>query len=338
MLKAKLAALVNICTRNAWVVIVIALVLSVFSGIYAAHNFAINTNVNQLISPDLPWRQRELAFVDAFQGNHEQILAVVDAATSERATAASKALAAKLRADPALFPSVQELARTRFARGLLFLPAESRRRRLAQHAAARAVLVADQPGAGWCRRSTFAAGHPGAEIHLDDMVRPPCSPSRSRTCWQPSRRASLAELVNKSPLPPRAARSSRSTRCWIIALSPAEGHRRDPEGGADHFDTSTTGAAHRHIAIRTNSRAQGPCHRNDRDNHRGPDHIVAGAEVAENHPGGVPEHLHRSRLTAALGLWMVGRSARSHRVRGTVRRHRVVRHPVQRALSLRHTR
>ena len=79
MLKAKLAALVNICTRNAWVVIVIALFLAVVSGIYVVRNFAINTNVNQLISPDLPWRQRELAFVAAFQGNHEKVLAVVDA-------------------------------------------------------------------------------------------------------------------------------------------------------------------------------------------------------------------------------------------------------------------
>jgi len=56
-------------------------------------NFAINTNVNQLISPNLAWRQRELAFVDAFQGNHEKVLAVIDSSTSERATAASKALA-----------------------------------------------------------------------------------------------------------------------------------------------------------------------------------------------------------------------------------------------------
>src|ERR1700730_9698703 len=99
MLKAKLAALVNICTRNAWVVIVIALFLSGVSGIYGDRNFAINTNVNQSISPDLAWRQRELAFVDAFEGNHEKILAVVDASTSERASAASKALAQKLAAD-----------------------------------------------------------------------------------------------------------------------------------------------------------------------------------------------------------------------------------------------
>src|SRR5216683_1959795 len=98
MLKAKLAALVNTCTHNAWVVIVVALFMAVVSGIYTVRNFAINTNVNQLISPDLPWRQRELAFVDAFQGNHEKVLAVVDAATSERASAASKALAQKLSA------------------------------------------------------------------------------------------------------------------------------------------------------------------------------------------------------------------------------------------------
>src|SRR4029077_1144855 len=126
MLKAKLAALVNTCTHNAWVVIVIALFLSVFSGIYAVRNFAINTNVNQLISPELPWRQRELAFVDAFQGDHEKILAVVDAATSERATAASKALVEKRRSDPPLFPTVQELSENPFfaRNGLLFLPAD----------------------------------------------------------------------------------------------------------------------------------------------------------------------------------------------------------------------
>src|SRR6202790_3606137 len=148
MLKAKLAALVNICTHNAWVVIVIALLLSVVSGIYAVRNFAINTNVNQLISPDLPWRQRELAFVDAFQGNHEKVLAVVDAATSERASAASKALAQKLAADPKLFPSVRELSENSFfaRNGLLFLPADevaSTVGTLAQSQPLVQVLVAD---------------------------------------------------------------------------------------------------------------------------------------------------------------------------------------------------
>src|SRR5437588_4019669 len=106
MQKAKLAALVNICTRHAWVVIVIAMLLFVVSATYAVRNFAINTNVNQLISHDLPWRQRELAFSQAFQGKDEKILAVVDAPTSELATAASRALAQKLALEPNLFSSV----------------------------------------------------------------------------------------------------------------------------------------------------------------------------------------------------------------------------------------
>ena len=83
--------------------IVIALLLSVVLAGYAIRHFAINTDVNQLISTDLPWRQRELAFAQAFQGNEEKILAVVDAPTSELASAASTALARKLAGQPDLF-------------------------------------------------------------------------------------------------------------------------------------------------------------------------------------------------------------------------------------------
>ena len=87
MLKAKLAALVNICTLHAWAVIAISGLVTVVSSVYAVRNFAINTDVNQLISPDLPWRQRELAVADAFENNYGKVLAVVDAPTSEQATA-----------------------------------------------------------------------------------------------------------------------------------------------------------------------------------------------------------------------------------------------------------
>jgi hopanoid biosynthesis associated RND transporter like protein HpnN len=178
MLKAKLAALVNICTRNSWVVITIALFLAVVSGIYVVRNFAINTNVNQLISPNLPWRQRELAFVAAFQGNHEKVLAVVDAATSERATAASKALAQKLSADPKLFPSVQELSESPFfsRNGLLFLPAADvtdKMGALAQAEPLVQVLVAEPSWRGLIQALAFSLqGIQAQKFTLDDMVRP----------------------------------------------------------------------------------------------------------------------------------------------------------------------
>jgi hopanoid biosynthesis associated RND transporter like protein HpnN len=210
MLKAKLAALVNICTHNAWVVIVIALVLSVVSGIYAVRNFAINTNVNQLISPDLPWRQRELAFVDAFHGNHEIVLAVVDAATSERASAASHALAQKLAADPALFPSVQELSENPFfaRNGLLFLPADEVTNSvgtLAQSQPLVSVLVADPSWRGLVQALAFSLqGIQAQKFTLDDMVRPLtmfAKPVEDVLAAQPAS-FSWRELVsNKPPVP-----------------------------------------------------------------------------------------------------------------------------------------
>jgi hopanoid biosynthesis associated RND transporter like protein HpnN len=207
MLKAKLAALVNTCTHNAWTVIVIALFLSVFSGIYAVRNFAINTNVNQLISPELPWRQRELAFVDAFQGNHEKILAVVDAATSERATAASMALAEKLAADPALFPSVQELSENPFfaRNGLLFLPADQVTDTvgtLAESQPLVQVLVADPSWRGLVQALSFSLqGILQQKFTLDDMVRPLtmfAQPIEDELSGRPAS-FSWRELVNKKP-------------------------------------------------------------------------------------------------------------------------------------------
>src|SRR5258708_26410970 len=208
MLKAKLAALVNICTHHAGVVIVIALVLSAVSGIYAVRNFAINTNVNQLISPDLPWRQRELAFVDAFQGNHEKILAVVDAATSERASAASRALAQKLMSQPKLFPAVQELSENPFfaRNGILFLPADEVAGSigtLAQSQPLVQVLVAEPNWRGLIQALSFSfQGIQAQKFTLDDMVRPLtmfAQPIEDTLAGQPAR-FSWRDLVSPKPL------------------------------------------------------------------------------------------------------------------------------------------
>ena len=214
MLKAKLAALVNICTHNAGVVIVIALVLSVVSGIYAVRNFAINTNVNQLISPDLPWRQRELAFVDAFQGNHEKVLAVVDAATSEQASAAGRALAQKLAADHALFSSVQELSENPFfaRNGVLFLPADevtSSLGSLAQSQPLVSVLVADPSWRGLVQALDFSfQGIQAQKFTLDDMVRPLSMFAKPIEDVLAARPASFSwrELVNNKPPTPNDLR------------------------------------------------------------------------------------------------------------------------------------
>src|SRR5438477_13208515 len=114
MLKSKIVSIVSICSRYSRTVIAISVLLTALSGLYSAHNFSINTDVNRLISPDLPWRQRELAIERAFSHRNEAILAVVESPTSELATQASIALAAKLAEDSKLFPSVRNQAESDF--------------------------------------------------------------------------------------------------------------------------------------------------------------------------------------------------------------------------------
>jgi uncharacterized protein len=210
MLKARLAALVNICTHNAWVVIAISAFVTVISSVYAVRNFAINTDVNQLISSDLPWRQRELAVVDAFENNYGKVLAVVDASTSEQATAASRALTAKLAADRALFPSVQELSESEFfgRNGILFLPTDQvtdSMSGLAQAQPLIQVLTGDPSWRGLVQALAFSfQGISAQKYTLDDMVRPLtmfAKPIEDTLKGEPAS-FSWRELVNNKPPTP----------------------------------------------------------------------------------------------------------------------------------------
>src|SRR5215211_8443353 len=106
MLKSRLASIVNICTRHPWLIIIIASILTVVTAAYSVRNFAINTDVNKLISSELPWRQRELQVDKAFPHRKETIIAVVEAPTSELATQATAALVPKLTGQNALFQAV----------------------------------------------------------------------------------------------------------------------------------------------------------------------------------------------------------------------------------------
>src|SRR5882757_8828754 len=132
MMRATLAFIVGICTRQAWSVIALAAALVFVFGGYAARHFAIDTDINRLISPDLPWRQQELAFSRAFPQRNGTIFAVVDAPTTELASQASTALTERLSTQTALFQSVEEPQNSPlFVRdGLLFLPTDELERSL----------------------------------------------------------------------------------------------------------------------------------------------------------------------------------------------------------------
>jgi uncharacterized protein len=103
-----IVGLVNLCSRLAWLVLVIAVLLSGAGAYYTATHFAINANTNDYLSMKLAWRQRLADLDKAFPQRNEEIDVVIDGATPELAGSATEALAAKLRTRPDLFESVDQ--------------------------------------------------------------------------------------------------------------------------------------------------------------------------------------------------------------------------------------
>src|SRR5579883_1814487 len=110
MLAAAVSRIVRFCTFCPWLVIVTVMALTAASAAYAATHFAINTDINKLISSDLPWRQREARFEKEFPGHFASTLVVVDAPTPELVSAATAALVEGLKSHPDLFYAVDDLA------------------------------------------------------------------------------------------------------------------------------------------------------------------------------------------------------------------------------------
>ncbi len=123
MLTRLVVSLVNLCTRYAITTVVLGVLLAIGSGVYTARNFGINTDINTLISPNLDWRKRDIAFEKAFD-QERLVLAVVDAPTAEFAGAAADVLLKKLIENKTNFESVQSIGTGEFFQknGLLFLP------------------------------------------------------------------------------------------------------------------------------------------------------------------------------------------------------------------------
>jgi hypothetical protein len=117
------ARLVDFARRDATVIALAGLVLSLAAGYYAAGHLSINTDIGHLLSTDLPWRQQEIALNRAFPQNVDSLAVVIDGTTPELADVGAGALADKLRGEPLLFRSVRRPDGGPFFEhnGLLFL-------------------------------------------------------------------------------------------------------------------------------------------------------------------------------------------------------------------------
>jgi len=168
---------IDFCSRFAWPLIGLALVLCAASSWYAATHFAMTTDINKLITDDLPWRQREAAFEAAFP-NFELTVAVIDAPTPELADEATKALVARLKPQTDLFRSIEQPQGGEFfaRNGFLFESLdelESQFKMLTQAQRLVQVLAADPSLRGVIQTLQFGLlGVQGGQITLDNMAWP----------------------------------------------------------------------------------------------------------------------------------------------------------------------
>jgi hopanoid biosynthesis associated RND transporter like protein HpnN len=178
MLASTVTAIVRFCTRFPWPIIILALCATGGSAVYSVRHFAINTDINKLISPDLDWRRREAGFERAFPGHFGSTLVVVDAPTSEYASRAGAELTERLAAQPKLFHSVENMSGNAFfaRNGLLFRPTaeiEQLTKGLGKAGPLVGTLIGDPSLRGLTR--TLSLGLIGVQnkmITLDTLARP----------------------------------------------------------------------------------------------------------------------------------------------------------------------
>ncbi len=176
MLKAAIVRVVELCITRPWWIIALSLALGTGSGVYAARHFAIKTDINDLLSPDLPWAQRALRYMKDFP--QRDVIVVLDAPTPEIADETATMLAKALRAQPGLFRAVSQPGSGPFfeENGLLFLPTDAVARLtngLQRADPLLGVLAANPSLKGTLDvLSLVLAGARHGDLTVDDMARP----------------------------------------------------------------------------------------------------------------------------------------------------------------------
>jgi uncharacterized protein len=166
---------IRFCAHYAAPVIILSVLLGVLSSWYAVTHFKMTTDVNQLISPNISWRQREAEMEKAFP-HFELIVAVVNAPTVELVAGAANALTQRLSQQKDLFRSIEQPKGGPFfaQQGLLFestADLTSQMNMLTQAQRLVQVLAGDPSLRGVIQTLQFGLlGVQGGQITLDNMA------------------------------------------------------------------------------------------------------------------------------------------------------------------------
>ncbi len=175
MTRSPIVRIVGLSARRPWLIIALVLALAAASAVYAQRHFAIKTDVNELISHDVPWAKSALEYMKNFP--QWGIIAVVDAPTPEATEQATTKLADALKARPQQFKAVsQPGGGDFFARnGFLFVPRDEVARATDGIARADDLIgtLASDPSVRGVLDALWLAlvGVQRGQLQLDDMTR-----------------------------------------------------------------------------------------------------------------------------------------------------------------------
>ena len=99
--------IVELSARRARLLLLVCAVLTLGAGWFAATHFAMTTDTQALISPEVDWRRNEAAVNKAFPGITDATLIIIDGRTAELAEGGAAALADRLATDTRHFKVVR---------------------------------------------------------------------------------------------------------------------------------------------------------------------------------------------------------------------------------------
>jgi hopanoid biosynthesis associated RND transporter like protein HpnN len=207
MVNSAIVRIVDSCARYRRTVITVGILLMLGTAAFDAAKFSINTDVEGLISGNIPWHQRQLELSKAFPQKNMSV--VVKAPTSENAEQATNALAQALSQNPNLFPLVGQPDSGEFfeRNGLLFDPPADVKRSaegLMRSEPLIAVLAGDPSLRGAMAALSFGAeGVEGGRIKLDQLSWPLSLADRTLSDVLSGKPATFSwqELLQGHPLP-----------------------------------------------------------------------------------------------------------------------------------------
>jgi len=97
---------VGLVAKRAISTIILFFAATIGIAYFAALNIGINTNTEDMLSPDLPFRQNSKALNEAFPQLNDNIVVVLDAGNADLLADAAKVLTTELKKSPALFGEV----------------------------------------------------------------------------------------------------------------------------------------------------------------------------------------------------------------------------------------